>query len=99
MCRGVLQMIATRDIKAGEEVVNDYGALSNAELLRAYGQWGKGGPAFAIQEGYGKLGGEEVRTWSSAEPLTAHATYGQWVQREGNLEDERELIAPTRWGY
>ncbi len=30
-------MIATRDISVGEEVVNDYGALSNSELLRAYG--------------------------------------------------------------
>ena len=30
-------MIATRDIAKGEELVNDYGALSNAELLRAYG--------------------------------------------------------------
>ena len=30
-------MIATRDIAKGEEVVNDYGPLSNAELLRAYG--------------------------------------------------------------
>ncbi|KAF5826732.1 hypothetical protein DUNSADRAFT_2218 [Dunaliella salina] len=34
---GVLQMIATRDIAAGEEVVNNYGELSQAELLRAYG--------------------------------------------------------------
>jgi hypothetical protein len=30
-------MIATRDIAKDEEVVNDYGSLSNAELLRAYG--------------------------------------------------------------
>eukprot|EP00798_Chlamydomonas_sp_ICE-L_P007310 gene7310-428_t len=30
-------MIATRDIKAGEEVVNNYGALPNSELLRGYG--------------------------------------------------------------
>ncbi|GAX84660.1 hypothetical protein CEUSTIGMA_g12081.t1 [Chlamydomonas eustigma] len=35
--RGVLQMIATQDILVGEEVVNDYGSLSNSELLRAYG--------------------------------------------------------------
>ena len=35
--RGVLQMIATRDITAGSEVVNNYGELSNSELLRAYG--------------------------------------------------------------
>ena len=30
-------MIATHSIGKGEEVVNDYGPLSNAELLRAYG--------------------------------------------------------------
>ncbi|KXZ56370.1 hypothetical protein GPECTOR_1g328 [Gonium pectorale] len=35
--RHVLQMIATRDIRNGEELVNNYGELSNAELLRAYG--------------------------------------------------------------
>ncbi|KAG1675758.1 hypothetical protein FOA52_012414 [Chlamydomonas sp. UWO 241] len=34
---GVLQMLATRDIATGEELVNNYGELSNAELLRAYG--------------------------------------------------------------
>ncbi|GFR41412.1 hypothetical protein Agub_g2095 [Astrephomene gubernaculifera] len=35
--RHVLQMLATRDIRAGEELVNNYGELSNAELLRGYG--------------------------------------------------------------
>ncbi|GIL72649.1 hypothetical protein Vretimale_4391 [Volvox reticuliferus] len=35
--RHVLQMIATRDISQGEELVNNYGELSNAELLRGYG--------------------------------------------------------------
>ncbi|GLI68824.1 hypothetical protein VaNZ11_013329, partial [Volvox africanus] len=35
--RHVLQMIATRDISRGEELVNNYGELSNAELLRGYG--------------------------------------------------------------
>jgi hypothetical protein len=30
-------MIATRDIAAGEELVNNYGELSQAELLRGYG--------------------------------------------------------------
>lgn len=35
--RGALQMIATRPISAGEEVVNNYGCLSNADLLRGYG--------------------------------------------------------------
>lgn len=30
-------MVATRNIHPGEEVVNDYGPLSNSELLRAYG--------------------------------------------------------------
>jgi len=34
---GQLQMIALRHIAAGEELVNNYGALSNAELLRGYG--------------------------------------------------------------
>ncbi|KAG2442960.1 hypothetical protein HXX76_003034 [Chlamydomonas incerta] len=35
--RHVLQMIAMRDIAAGAELVNNYGELSNAELLRGYG--------------------------------------------------------------
>ncbi|PNH08982.1 N-lysine methyltransferase setd6 [Tetrabaena socialis] len=35
--RHVLQMIATRDIAAGAELVNNYGQLSNSELLRGYG--------------------------------------------------------------
>eukprot|EP00198_Chlamydomonas_reinhardtii_P014034 XP_001703371.1 predicted protein [Chlamydomonas reinhardtii] len=35
--RHVLQMIAMRDIVAGSELVNNYGELSNAELLRGYG--------------------------------------------------------------
>ncbi|KAG2499217.1 hypothetical protein HYH03_002797 [Edaphochlamys debaryana] len=35
--RHVLQMIATRDIASGEELVNNYGELSNSELLRGYG--------------------------------------------------------------
>ncbi|EFJ47106.1 hypothetical protein VOLCADRAFT_105180 [Volvox carteri f. nagariensis] len=35
--RHVLHMIATRDILRGEELVNNYGELSNAELLRGYG--------------------------------------------------------------
>eukprot|EP00879_Flechtneria_rotunda_P024936 GHRR01026463.1.p1 GENE.GHRR01026463.1~~GHRR01026463.1.p1 ORF type:complete len:411 (+),score=150.34 GHRR01026463.1:832-2064(+) len=35
--RGVLQMIATEGIPKGAEVVNCYGKLSNAELLRGYG--------------------------------------------------------------
>lgn len=30
-------MIAMRDIVAGSELVNNYGELSNAELLRGYG--------------------------------------------------------------
>ena len=34
---GCLQMIATRAIAAGEELVNCYGALSNGELLRRRG--------------------------------------------------------------
>eukprot|EP00775_Hariotina_reticulata_P011088 gene11088-11243_t len=34
--RGVLQMIATQDIPKGCEVINCYGQLSNAELLRGY---------------------------------------------------------------
>jgi hypothetical protein len=38
VCRRVLQMIATRNIAMGEELVNNYGELSNAELLRAYGE-------------------------------------------------------------
>lgn len=32
-----VQMIATQDIPAGAEVINCYGRLSNAELLRGYG--------------------------------------------------------------
>ncbi|GLC35928.1 hypothetical protein PLESTB_000520300 [Pleodorina starrii] len=35
--RHLLQMIATRDIPRGQELVNNYGELSNAELLRGYG--------------------------------------------------------------
>ena len=31
---GGLQMIATRSITRGEELINDYGPLSNGELLR-----------------------------------------------------------------
>ena len=34
---GVLQMLATRDIAAGEELINCFGELSNGELLRRYG--------------------------------------------------------------
>lgn len=32
--RGRLLMIATQNIVAGEEIINDYGPLSNGELLR-----------------------------------------------------------------
>lgn len=35
--RSVLQMVATESIPAGAEVVNCYGRLSNADLLREYG--------------------------------------------------------------
>eukprot|EP00884_Botryococcus_braunii_P011872 jgi/Botrbrau1/20686/Bobra.0058s0016.1 len=35
--RGTLQMIATRAICPGEEVINSYGDLSNGELLRRFG--------------------------------------------------------------
>jgi N-lysine methyltransferase SETD6 len=32
--KGCLQMIATKDIPAGAELINNYGDLSNGELLR-----------------------------------------------------------------
>ena len=35
--QGTLQMLATADIASGQEVVNCYGQLSSAELLRCYG--------------------------------------------------------------
>jgi hypothetical protein len=35
--KNALQMIAISDIQTGQELVNDYGPLSNSELLRAYG--------------------------------------------------------------
>lgn len=35
--QGSLVMIATRDISKGDEMINDYGPLSNGELLRRYG--------------------------------------------------------------
>lgn len=35
--RGVLQMLATREIAKGEELVNSFGELPNGELLRRYG--------------------------------------------------------------
>ena len=35
--QGVLQMIATQPIKQGEELINNYGPLSDAELLRRFG--------------------------------------------------------------
>eukprot|EP00892_Ulva_mutabilis_P007677 jgi/Ulvmu1/5281/UM022_0075.1 len=35
--RGSLLMIATRNIAHGEQLVNDYGPLSNGDLLRRYG--------------------------------------------------------------
>ena len=34
---GALQMIATRSIKQGEEIINNYGPLSDSELLRRFG--------------------------------------------------------------
>ena len=55
-------MIATRDIAAGEEVVNDYGSLSNAELLRAYGGsegWGRRGKREVVND-YGALFNAEL---------------------------------------
>lgn len=35
--QGALQMIATRDIQPGQEIINSYGDLSNGELLRRFG--------------------------------------------------------------
>lgn len=36
-CKGVLQMVAIKDMAPGEECLNSYGPLGNAELLRRYG--------------------------------------------------------------
>jgi len=35
--RGTLQMIATKSIKLGQEIINNYGPLSDSELLRRFG--------------------------------------------------------------
>ena len=35
--RGTLQMIATTSIKLGQEIINNYGPLSDSELLRRFG--------------------------------------------------------------
>ena len=35
--RGALQMIATKPINQGQEIINNYGPLSDAELLRRFG--------------------------------------------------------------
>lgn len=46
--KGVLEMVATKDIKPGEQIYNTYGEVSNRELLRRYGYVEKGENDFDI---------------------------------------------------
>lgn len=47
---GVLEMVASKDIKKGEQVYNVYGDLSNGELLRRYGYVEAGGTEYDMAE-------------------------------------------------
>jgi SET domain-containing protein 6 len=47
---GILQMVATRAIKKGEQVYNTYGAVPNCDLLRCYGYVEIGGTEFDLVE-------------------------------------------------
>lgn len=47
---GLLEMVASKDIKKGEQVYNVYGDLSNGELLRRYGYVEAGGTEYDMAE-------------------------------------------------
>ena len=93
-------MIATRGIAKGEEVVNDYGPLSNSELLRAYGYVERNtsresatalGSSVTVSRRSG--GRAKVQSSSGSHPLSSTTAAGPLTARVGIEGETGPLIS------